>query len=316
MNQFGVPTIPSFTKTTEILFPAVIKPTDSSGCKGFSICHHASELEKCKQYALRFSRSGEIVIEKYLKNRPEIFFHYTIVDGEFSLSCGFENHKIFQGNALAGLPIFKFPTSYLSRFIEDVHPKIVTALKSIGIRNGVFVVQTFFDEDRFYVFEAGFRLGGGQMYWLINAINGVNQLEMMVNFALTGVMSEKHDVLQKDSPFLSEPCCQYNILVKSGTISTITGLDQIRALTGVVNVTEVRKVGDVIEANGTTSQLVVRIHLVARSMNTLSGVIEQINKLLHIKDEFEHDMILHRYKLSDFGIKDTDFKQRGGPVAL
>jgi hypothetical protein len=185
-------------------------------------------------------------------------------------------------------------------------------IESIGIQNGVFVVQTFFDNNQFYVFEGGFRLGGGQMYWLINAINGVNHLEMMVNFALTGMMSENHEILRKESPFFKWPCCQYNILINSGIISTIKGLAQIRALPGVINATQVRRVGEVIIADATTSQLAVRIHLVAQSMSTLSDIIRQINELLHIKDEQGRDMILHRSRLSDFEIGEVCFGQNPG----
>lgn len=96
-------------------------------------------------------------------------FIYTIIDGEFSVSCSFDKHLHYENGALIGLPIANlFPSKRTERFLHTVHPKLVKALSAIGVNNGTMSIQCFTDEDRFYVYEAGFRLGGEQSYILQN----------------------------------------------------------------------------------------------------------------------------------------------------
>ena len=57
----------------------------------------------------------------------------------------------------------------------------------IGVRDGVMTLQSFYQNGRFYIFEAGFRMGGAQNYILSEYQNGTNSLEYMINYALTGI---------------------------------------------------------------------------------------------------------------------------------
>ncbi len=300
LSRFNVSTPKQYNCSSQIEYPVVVKPADSAGGKGISISKNKNELDEAYSLALQWSRSRQVVIEKCLKGLPEVFFNYTIVNGEISLSCGFDNYKIHKQKGLSGLPVINMlPSKRLKKYINDVHPKLVTAFKSIGLQNGVLSIQTFFDGKEFIVFEAGYRLGGGQMYLLINEVNGINHMEMLVNHALTGKMSNNQDILLLDNPYFNKPCCQYNMPLKPGRIRMIEGIDQIKKINGVINVTEVRKVGDVIKGDGTTSQLGVRIHLVSDSEEGLDVIIGQINNTLIIEDENGNDMFFIRASLGD-----------------
>lgn len=284
----------------QIEYPVVIKPVDSSGAKGISVCKSEAELITSYEYASECSRSKQVLVEKYLKGLPETFFNYTIVDGDFSLSCAFDitRHTDSKHESLIGLPmIYMFPSEKLQAFIDTVHPNIVSALKSIGIKNGTMSIQCFVEGDSFYIYEAGYRLGGAQMYIFTNELTGINVMEMMVNYALTGKMTDDSDVLAKDTPFFAKPCCQLNIPLKPGTIATLDGVEKIKSINGVLNVTEVHKKGDVIKIDGSIGQLCLRIHIVADSRENLAEIIDKINSTVVIEDENGNDMFLERYLL-------------------
>lgn len=295
-NDVGV--TPEFEDYSNIIYPVIIKPVDSSGSKGISIATNNCEFKESLSYALKNSRSKKVIVEKYLQGYPEVFFNYTIVDGEFSLSCSFDNNKVFIGEGFSGLPTINiYPSKRTKLFIEKANSKIINTFKSIGLRNGVIAVQTFFDGSDFLVYEAGYRLGGTQSYILINENNGINHMEMMVNFALTGKMIQDKTVLNNENPFFKKPSCQLNIPLKAGKISSIEGVNNIRYIQDVVNITQVRNVGDEILNNGTTSQLVLRIHIVSDSLSKLADVIDDVLNMLKVFDLDGNDMVIDRNKL-------------------
>ncbi len=303
--KYDVPVTKEYYEKSEIRYPAIVKPVDSSGSKGISICRNEGELSKACKFALKFSRSGQIIIEECVSEFPEVFFNYTIIDGEFSLSCSFDNYKNRDKNGFAGDAVINlYPSRRLQSYIEKAHNNVVNALKSIGLQNGVISIQTFFNGETFLVYEAGYRLGGTQSYIFTNEVNGINHMEMMVNYALTGKMSEK-DILKQDNPFFNRPCCQRNISLKSGMISKIEGIEAIKKIGGVLNVTQVHKEGDVIKNEGARKQLCLRIHIVGDSIEKLSEINDKINSTIDIRDENGNDMVNERHS---FVIEGETFK--------
>lgn len=308
LKRFDVPVIKDYsftgnmakTELERIEYPVVIKPVDSSGAKGISVCQNEEELIQAYSYALNHSRAKQVVVEKYLKGLPEVFFNYTIVNGEFSLSCAFDidRYKNNEQGNFVGLPIaYFFPSEKLQLFVDTVHLKVISALKYLGIKNGTMSIQCFVDSNSFYVYEAGYRLGGAQMYIFTQALTGINVMEMMVNYALTGKMTDTPDVLVNDNPFFVKPCCQLNIPLRPGIITVLEGITEIKKIEGVLNITEVRKKGDLIRADGSIGQLCLRIHIIADSVEDLAQIIDRINSNLTILDENDNDMLLHRYSL-------------------
>ena len=50
-----------------IEYPVVVKPADNGGARGISICRTESELKAAHKKAESFSRSGEVVVERYVE---------------------------------------------------------------------------------------------------------------------------------------------------------------------------------------------------------------------------------------------------------
>jgi len=299
MLAHGVPVTTGYSDLSSVELPVVVKPVDSSGSKGISVARTNDELVLAIEHALKYSRSKKYVVEKYIQNACEVFVNYTMVDGVISLTCAFDNtNKVRHNNSISGLGVFRmFPSRYMADYVNMVHDNMVSALRSIGVRNGVISIQSFYDGKSFMVYEAGYRLGGTQSYIFTKEVNGISHMEMMVNYSLTGRMAESADILLRDEPCFCRPCCQYNIPLRPGVISSMGGIAEIREFDGVLNVTQVRQEGDLVHQDGTTSQLGVRIHIVGRTTTDLGDIIDQINKTLSIKDQDGADMIYGRYRL-------------------
>lgn len=300
LKTFNIPCTKEYINVSDVEYPVIVKPVDSSGSKGIKISNNEIELKEAIDFGLQFSRSKQVIIEKCIDNLPEVFFNYTIVDGIFSLSCGFDNIKYrdkygFAGDAVVNI----YPTKHLQLYIDEVHPNIVSALKSIDLKNGVISIQTFFDGNTFLVYEAGYRLGGTQSYIFTEEINRINHMEMMVNYALTGKMIDEKNIIAKDDPFFKKPCCQRNISIKDGKIAIIDGIEQIKKIKGILNVTEVKRQGDIVKTEGARTQLCLRIHITGDSFKEISDINSIINRTILIIDDKGNDMILDRYELQN-----------------
>jgi hypothetical protein len=294
---YGVPVTPEYHNVQKVQFPAIVKPVDSSGSKGISICENKTELEHAIKFALQYSRTGKYIIEKCVSEYPEVFFNYTIVDGEFSLSCAFDNYKNRAINGFAGDAIFNiYPSKRLNLFKANAENNLLEALRAIGLRNGVISIQTFFDGNQFMVYEAGYRLGGTQSYIFTDYINNVNHMHMMVHFALYGKMLNSKSDLEKDNAYFKQPCCQKNISIGSGVIREIVGLDEIQKIAGVLNITQNAKKGDKVYLEPFKRKLSHRIHITANTHSEINEINEIINSLLRVIDTSGNDMILEKNK--------------------
>lgn len=87
----------------KVEFPVIVKPVDSSGSKGISVCKSKDELRAAFERALSYSRSKNIVVEKYFTG-DEVTANYIMNDGNIKLSCihdryfNTEQKRIFKGS--------------------------------------------------------------------------------------------------------------------------------------------------------------------------------------------------------------------------
>lgn len=297
----GLPVTPQVTDMSKVTFPVIVKPVDSSGSKGISVCRNNNELNLAIQNALKYSRSDSYIVEELVSQYPEVFFNYTIVDGNFSMSCAFDNYKNRELNGFAGDAVFNmYPSKNINLFKEKYEDKLISALQSIGVSNGVISIQSFFNGSEFMIYEAGYRLGGTQSYIMTDYFNNINHMHLMVNYALTGSMTDDKSILNRDNPFFRQPACQKNISIGSGIIKEFAGLDEIKKLDGILNVTEVSKVGDTINLEPFRRKLAFRIHMTAPSLAALEEINHIINNKLKVISEDGEDMILEKNKLKDY----------------
>ena len=74
-------------------FPAVVKPCDNMGARGCKKVSSQDELCNALEAAMRFSRTGTVIIEEYLEG-PEFSVEALVFDGEFH-EVGFADRHIF-----------------------------------------------------------------------------------------------------------------------------------------------------------------------------------------------------------------------------
>lgn len=306
LKEHGIGTIPEYdlskglTEETvrAMRFPVLVKPADSSGARGISVAHDPEELEKSYAYAESFSRSKRVLVESFLQGMDDTFVRYHFQDGTYSISSSYDRHVNTTMGGFGGIGIaYIHPSRHLKAFIDQYDEKFKKVFKSLALMNGMITLQTFVDEEEnFYFYEAGYRLGGSQSYIFTDYLNRSNTLQYMVNYALTGSMADFR-IADRDNPFITVPCVNLYIALKPGKIAVFDGVDRVRSLPGVLNVTELFGLGKTVEKTGSLTQVCIRMHVTGESKEAINRTLKQVYDTLDIRDENGNDMILEKFSL-------------------
>ncbi len=301
LAQNGLPLIPEYAEDCDwgtIAYPVIVKPVDGSGARGISVCNNCSEMASAIAYAKEFSFAKKVIIEQFMQGMTDTFVRYHFQNGSYSISSAFDRHVNFSQGGFGGVAIaYTHPSNHIQAYLNRYDEKMQNVFRSLGLKNGVITLQGFVDEDDvFYFYEAGYRLGGSQSYIFTDAVNDSNSLHYMVNYALTGEMAD-YCIAERDTPFFKKPCCNLYVALRAGLITVMDGVQEVRKLPGVLNVTEMCGVGTEIKKTGSLDQVCLRMHLIGDDRESLAKVIERVYDTLHILDENGEDMILEHFQL-------------------
>ena len=285
---------------SRIEYPVIVKPIGSSGSRGISICRNESELRTAYKKAMSVSERNEILVEKFVPG-DEVGIEYTLKDGDMSLSCMLDKYLNYE---VAPMPVKEFsiyPSKHLDSYINDnVNEMVKSAYLCNGFKNGVLFIQGKVTEKGFVFFEMGYRIRGGALYSLISRFNRINYMEMLVNYSLTGRMLG-YD-LTLDDPYFKKYYSQVTLNARQGVVGKIEGLDKIKRMVNVINITQFYDIGDRITApDGTLRQGIVRPEIIAESKEELIEIIKDIENTLKVYDDRGLNM-LHK-RMDKSGLK-------------
>jgi biotin carboxylase len=306
-KKFNLDLIPNYTDSilTEvnldcIEYPVIVKPVDSGGGVGMSISNNYLELRAAVDKAKLNSRVGKFICEKYIKDGQDIQVYYTFVNGEFFLSSIVDRTT----NKSQGLtsPVCigaSYNSKYIDIFKNNAHQKFVEMFNFYGIKNGVMSIQCFVDQDRVYPYDPGFRLQGEGQHLMLNAINGFDHREMLINFAMTGSMWDGDFAAINDLHLHRKHACSIWVLLSEGLISKVDGIDAIKSMSTFMDIMQRFNEGDEILSSyiGTEKQVFSRIYIASDSAEDLNNSIEFIHKNLSINDFQGKKMIVDYFRL-------------------
>jgi biotin carboxylase len=304
-EEFGLFVTPNYkidykndSDIKKLQYPVVVKPVDSGAGVGISICNDPEEFNEGVDRALNVSIKKEILIEKYM-NCDDMFAYYTFINGKAYLSALADRHKTTkQGKFSAVCIAAEYPSKYANRFINEVHPKLLKMFGGLCIENGVLLIQFFVDDSSFYAYDPGFRLQGEAPHIYLKHFNKFDQREMLLKFALDGEMYSGDFSKINDLTFGGNFGTTMWILLRSGNIHRIEGLDVIKKIPNVIMVLQRFFVGDSVKNSmlGTERQVLARIYIASKSKEEASKTIDFVKNNIHVEDENGEDMILDVYQ--------------------
>ena len=295
--QHNVPIVPEYELSTfdpntiSKHHKVIIKPVDNSGSRGIVICDKPDEWEEKLAYSKSFSNKGHVIIEQYM-DCDDVSFEYKIQDGEVILSAICDRYIYKTATFGSVTKELIYPSRYTETYLQDVNKRVLNMFNSMHLQNGVLFMQAFVDNGQFRFYEMGYRLSGGRHYIFTENQNNSNAAKELCHFAITGSMAD-YSIAQRSNPLFHNLCCQLSILCKAETIiDSIIGLEDVRALPQVIDLTTYYQEGQTIGKIGTTSQIFARIHIVAESMEGLNNVIRSVKNTLIVKNRKGENLII------------------------
>lgn len=294
-RQFGIPTIPEYDiDDSDIKYPVLIKPVDSSGSRGITICHNHEDLLTAYDKALDSSKSKKVLIEKYMEGR-EVTVFWVFQNGEYYLAGHSNRHvKKSQGDDVIPLPVgYTFPSKFLPKYRAEIEENAKKLFMHLGIKDGMMFMQCKVEDDICYVYDIGYRLTGSLEYKIFERVCGFNPLEMLICHSVTGTMGEP-ELKAKANANLKNPAFNVSCLCAPGTIKEITGIEEVRQFPEVEDVIIEHCPGETIyeQMRGLLSQIAIRVLGSVENKEQLFPIMKKIENTIHIRSVDDKELML------------------------
>ena len=288
-NAYDYETVRAFAG--ENGFPLILKPTDNSGSRGVIKCEAEENLRACYDYALSFSFSKNVIVEKYMAC-DSIVCSYQLCGKQAVLSA-FCDRDIYVASADGSAITVeaRYPSAYLDRFLREQDAAMKKMLAKNGFSDGTVGVMGFVDEKGFYWCEMTYRPSGGHHFTLIKDQTGIDGLALLIEFAVTG--KTDHYDPSKENPYFRNYCGMIHILgIPNKKIGYVQGLEEINRLPYVLEVCQELRVGQTTGKDGTTAQTLMSVWLKGRDYHEYKARIEEVKSLLKVFDEEGNSLVI------------------------
>ena len=301
-RKYGVPVIEQYTldeAKTEGKYPYIIKPADSYGSRGITICRNSDELDKGYNKAITVSKSDTAIIERFIDYDHGTELFYTVVNGNIHLTVTADRYTVRNGETTVPLPVAEvFPSRHRDDMVCRIDANIRSMLKGIGIENGLVLIQALYDGEDYFVYEMAYRFTGEQHYRLVEKQHGVSIAKMMISHALGEDISSYDTPLLDDASF-TKPSINFALVLNSGTIKSVTGLEKVYKIDEVTSYNLTHGDDDEIKPSGDYSHMLIRINMVAESYPKLCQAVKKVNEYVKVISYDGEDMLAARFELPD-----------------
>lgn len=247
-NGFNVPRARGYRDCDSALqdtdyynFPVIVKPVDSAGSKGVSRVDHPNDLAKAIAYALRFSHSGEFIIEDFLEKKG--FSSDTdcfSVHGELKF-VSFSDQRFDEKAENPYTPSgYSWPSTIPGCSQQELTREIQRLLTLLDMGTSIYNIEVReCTNGKAYIMEVSPRGGGNRLAEVLRLATGVDLIENAVRAALgmeiVGVEMPKYDgywaelilhsdrtgrfkALDIDKSFLKDCVVEIDIWVENGDV--------------------------------------------------------------------------------------------------
>jgi biotin carboxylase len=164
---------------SELHFPLIMKPVDSSGSRGISTVE-TLDLEQCLQafhYAHQYSHSGQVCIEEFVDGFDTSGDGF-LIDGQLFAVI---THKHKQGLIPRG---HRLPTSLSDEEQQRVKYEVSEHCRTLGYTDGPLDFDVRISKDNVTILEMSPRLGGNGIPMLIEHGSGIDLIATTIRFVV------------------------------------------------------------------------------------------------------------------------------------
>ena len=278
-------------------YPVFIKPTDSRGSRGQTICCNKEEAIRAIEFAKSESHNGCFICEKLMRGHQDIGSAFYVIDGEPYL-VKFADRFLgkAEDNMDKQVMCTKLPSAFTSVFLEKVQARVKQMIKSLGIKFGPVFLQGFVDGDTIRYYDPAQRMPGGDYDLVLKTASGFDTVKTMIHFALTG--DTKIHYGNPNNSFLLNggTGLLITVSVRPGKMSHVKGFNSAMQHPYVVYGRQIINEGSLIPNSGDIKQRVAAIGAFVPANEDYRKFVKFFYETYRITDENNEDMIISRYE--------------------
>ena len=300
-REYGVPVIEQY-RLDEALekkeYPYIVKPTDSYGSRGITVCMDDATLINGVARAREVSSSMGAIIERMIDHDHGVELFYTLVGGKIRLTATADRYTVRTGETTVPLPMAEvFPSRHREELLPILDEPIRRMMTGMGLRDGLILVQALYDgKGGYFVYEMAYRLTGEQHYRMVEKQQGISLSRMMIRLALGEDISEYDTELLEDSRF-DKPSINLALLLNAGRIARIEGLEKVYRIDEVISYNLTHAEQDVVRGSGDYSHMLIRVNMVAENYEKLCRAVAMVDEYVSVRSEDGKDMLIAHFRL-------------------
>lgn len=292
----GVDVIPEYNEKdielNKVEYPLFIKPSDSRGSRGQSICYSREGTKEAIAQARKESSNGSVVIEKYMGDKQDFSMTYFLCDGipYLTRTCDRYLGRV-QDNLNKQCIAAIAPSQYSTFYLNNVDQRVRGMIKALGLKNGPVFMQGFIDGDTVRFYDPGLRFPGGETELFLKQSTGVDLMKLLVEFALTGSINDEK--LNNDLfKFNGMHSIQMDFTCRPGKIGKFVGLEEINANPLVSSCFCRYENGEIVPDSGDVRQRVCEIGLLIDQETTVRNAVSWVQSKFDVLDEHGKSMLV------------------------
>ena len=102
------------------------------------------------------------------------------------------------------------------------------------------------------------------------------------------------DAAAHDDPKFRKPCVNYYITLKSGVITSVSGIEEVEKMPQVLQSAVFKKPGMEISRTNSLERMILRLHVMDDTQEALARTLEKISHTLCILDQDGNEMQVER----------------------
>lgn len=258
-------------------YPLVVKPVDAYSSKGVHKADNQKELLEFAKDSLKNSRSGQGIVEGYCPG-VEIQVDCAAINGKAHALMTRSKRQLSQNSIelnSGGSIVPAEVTEEEQKQVADIAQRIVEAF---GLVNTPFFYQARLNNGIISVLEFAPRIGGGLSFQMVKRATGVDIVDISIQSFLGEEMSLEG---QFERPRHVSTLLLY---MEPGVFGKVTGMDELLKDGTVDYGTVLKKHGDEVDANRTSSNRAVTLLITAGTREELDKKMQKVMNVIDILD--------------------------------
>ncbi len=263
--------------------PAVIKPVDSGGQRGLFLLESEADLALRLDESLAHSRVGRAILERYVPGRELNVI--AVVSGGRPRVLTVSDRLRPSGPGFGVGWAHLFPATLSGPVLARAEQVAREAVEALGLRDGIAFPQLLVAGDDVLVVEVAARVAAGQMADLVRHGIGVDLLELAFGQSLGQSIALEDIEETQPKPIAIRFLTAAPGVLPTGRLVSIEGLDQVRAVPGILDAELYLRLGETIRPVQVDADRRGYIIATAESTERALAVADRASRLLRVEVE-------------------------------